>query len=207
MARGNGISQPRRRRCTTSPAPATRRLSRHERREAILAAAAAAFARTGFPTTSIADISATAGVSHLIVYRHFDSKEALYKAVLRRAIEQLGAPGAVGRYGPTPRAVLGGARAAPDAFTVLWRHAAREPSFVDIVDDARSRLERATCDALSARVEPSQRRWAARATVAYLIESVLVWIEDGDERLDDRFIAATDAATRAGVRAWTRPGG
>ncbi|HWS45914.1 MAG TPA: TetR/AcrR family transcriptional regulator, partial [Acidimicrobiia bacterium] len=104
-------------RSSDPPAPATRRLSRHERREAILAAAAAAFARTGFPTTSIADISATAGVSHLIVYRHFDSKEALYKAVLRRAIEQLdaalGAPGAVGRYGPTPRAVLGGARAAP----------------------------------------------------------------------------------------------
>ena len=78
-------------RSTDPPAPATRRLSRHERREAILAAAAAAFARTGFPATSIADISATAGVSHLIVYRHFDSKEALYKAVLRRAIEQLDA--------------------------------------------------------------------------------------------------------------------
>ena len=131
--------------------------------------------------------------------------------MLRRAIEHLdaalAAPGAVGRYGPTPRALLGSARAAPDAFTVLWRHAAREPSFVDTVDDARRRLVRATRDALADRVEPSQRRWAARATVAYLIESVLVWIEDGDERLDARFVAATDAALRAGVRAWTRPAG
>jgi len=71
-------------RSSDPPAPATRRLSRHERREAILAAAAAAFARTGFPTTSIADISATAGVSHLIVYRHFDSKDAVLRAVYRR---------------------------------------------------------------------------------------------------------------------------
>jgi AcrR family transcriptional regulator len=194
---------------SSDPSPATRRLRGHERRESILAAAAAAFARTGFAATSIADVSATAGVSHLIVYRHFESKEALYNAVLRRAIEHLdvslSAPGAVGRYGPTPGALLRSARAAPDAFTVLWRHAAREPSFVDAADDARSRLVRATRDALADRVEPSQRRWAARAAVAYLVESVLVWIEDGDERLDDRFVAATDAATRAGVRAWSRP--
>jgi AcrR family transcriptional regulator len=187
----------------------TRRLGRRERREAILAAAATAFARAGFAATSLADISATAGVSHLIVYRHFDSKEALYKSVLHRAIEHLDAaidaPGAVGRYGIAPRALLESARAAPDAFTVLWRHAVREPAFAAIVEGARDRLVRATREALADRVGPSQQRWAARATVAYLIESVLVWIEDGDERLDARFVAATDAATRAGVRAWSRP--
>ena len=103
----------------------------------------------------MADISTAAGVSHLIVYRHFDSKDALYKAVLERAIQQLdaalGAPGAIGRYGITPRALLENARAAPDAFRVLWRHAAREPAFVGIVDDARDRLVRTTRDALADR--------------------------------------------------------
>ena len=194
---------------SSDPSPAIRRLGRRERRESILAAAAAVFARNGYATTSMADISAAAGVSHLIVYRHFDSKDALYKAVLARAIQALDAvldtPGAVGRYGVTPRALLASARAAPDAFAVLWRHAVREPAFAASVEDARDRLVRASCDALAGRAEPSQQRWAARATVAYLVESVLVWIEDGDERLDDRFVAATDAATRAGVRAWTRP--
>jgi AcrR family transcriptional regulator len=189
---------------------ARRRLGRHERREAILAAAATAFAREGFAATSMADISEAAGVSHLIVYRHFDSKEALYEAVLGRAIESLrralDAPRAVGRYGITPAALLAGARSEPDAFTVLWRHATREPAFAPLVESVRRRLERATEDALAGVAEPAQQRWAARATVAYLVEAVLVWIEDGDERLDDRFVAATDAATRAGVRAWTRPG-
>jgi AcrR family transcriptional regulator len=187
----------------------TPRLGRRERRESILAAAATAFARKGYAATSMADISTAAGVSHLIVYRHFDSKDALYKAVLDCAIQQLeavlGAPGSVGRYGITPRALLESARAAPDAFTVLWRHAVRESEFAGIVEDARDRLVRAARDALADHAEPSQQRWAARATVAYLVESVLVWIEEGDERLDDRFVAATDAATRAGVRAWTRP--
>jgi AcrR family transcriptional regulator len=186
-----------------------RRLGRKERRESILAAAAGAFARSGYAATSMADISSAAGVSHLIVYRHFDSKDELYAAVLQRANEELdvalGAPSAVGRYGITPHALLVSARAAPDAFTVLWRHAAREPAFMGIPENTRKQLVRVTQHALTEHAEPSQQRWAARATVAYLIESVLVWIEEGNERLDDRFVAATDAATRAGVRAWTRP--
>ena len=189
--------------------PPRRRLGKHERREAILAAAAAAFSREGFAATSMGEVSAAAGVSHLIVYRHFSSKEALYEAVLRRAVESLEraleAPGAIGRYGITPAALLAGARSEPDAFTVLWRHATREPMFAELVESARRRLERATEDALTGVADPAQQRWAARATVAYLVESVLVWIEDGDQRLDDRFVAATDAAIRAGVRAWTRP--
>jgi AcrR family transcriptional regulator len=184
-----------------------RRLGRGERREAILAGAAAAFAGGGFAATSMADISRAVGVSHLIVYRHFDSKEALYEGVLERAIRHLdaalAAPDAVDRYGITTAALLGCARADPDAFTVLWRHASREPAFTETVEGAREQLERAARRALAGRVEASQQRWAARATVTYLLDSVLVWIEDGDERLDDRFVAATDAATRAGVRAWT----
>lgn len=186
-----------------------RRLRREERREAILLAAAAAFAREGFAATSMADISDAARVSHLIVYRHFDSKEALYAAVLRRAIDGMDAalaePGAIGRYGVTSAALLRGARAAPDAFIALWRHATREPAFAPLVEDARVRLVRATDAALAHVAQRSQRRWATRATVAYLVESVLVWIEEGDERLDDRFVAATEAALRAGVRAWTAP--
>ena len=181
------------------------------RREQILRAAMDCFAARGFRGTTTRDIAAGVGITEAALYRHFESKEALYKAVLERAIEHLdaalGATGAVGRYGPTPRALLRSARAAPDAFTVLWRHAVREPAFASIVDDARQRLVRTTRDALADRVEPSQRRWAARAAIAYLVESVLVWIEDGDERLDDRFVAATDAALRAGVRAWSRSAG
>ncbi len=198
----------------TAPAPRAPDVSRHqrlgraERREAILRAAASAFAREGFGATSMADISAAAGVSHLIVYRHFDSKETLYQAVLERAIEHLNAalkgPGAVGRYGITPLALLSSARAAPDAFAVLWRHAPREPAFASVADGARRRLVRATRGALTDLADPTEQRWAARATVAYLVESMLVWVEDGDDRLDDRFITATDAASRAGVRAWSR---
>src|SRR6266508_4263222 len=71
-----------------APAP-VRRLRRAERREQILAAATRAFARAGFAATSLDDIAAQAGVSRAILYRHFDSKTDLYRAVLDRACTRL----------------------------------------------------------------------------------------------------------------------
>ena len=59
------------------------------RRAAILRAAAAAFAERGFADTSMDDVAAAAGITRLIVYRHFPSKEALYVAVLEGVRDRL----------------------------------------------------------------------------------------------------------------------
>jgi AcrR family transcriptional regulator len=184
------------------------RMRRPERRAAIIDGAAAAFARGGYAATSMADITAATGVSHLIVYRHFESKAALYEAVLERALdrltEALADDRAIGSHGPTPAALLAAARADHALFEVLWRHATREPDFARFADRARDRLRAATETALAPHVAPEYLRWAARATNGYVVEAVLVWIEDGDPRDDARFIAATNAALKAGVRSWAR---
>jgi AcrR family transcriptional regulator len=157
----------------------------------------------------MADISQAAGVTHLIVYRHFDSKDELYETVLVRARDNLSAAvsagGASGPFGPTPATVLSAARQDGDAFRVLWRHAAREPQFCHHAEATRDLLLRVARDALVPAVTPEHLAWAARATVSYVVEAVLVWIEDGDEHLDSRFVAATEAALRAGVRSWSKP--
>lgn len=185
-----------------------RRMGRDERRAAIIASAAVPFAKRGYAETSMADIAASAGVSHLIVYRHFESKEALYEAILERGLEELdralSSDDSIGMYGPTPVALLATARADRDAFEVLWRHAAREPAFSAWAERAHARLLRATKTSLAPHVARAHRAWAARATVAYLVEAVLVWVEDGDPRYDKRFLAATNAAQIAGIRSWSK---
>jgi AcrR family transcriptional regulator len=67
------------------PAEPVRRLRRPERREQILAAATRAFARAGFAATSLDDVAAEAGITRVILYRHFESKDDMYRAVLDRA--------------------------------------------------------------------------------------------------------------------------
>lgn len=64
-------------------APLTQRgQAKENRRQALLTAAAALFARDGFNRVSIEDLGAAAGVSGPAVYRHFQGKQALLGALL-----------------------------------------------------------------------------------------------------------------------------
>ena len=68
---------------------ATARIPAGERREAIALAAGRLFARHGYGGTRLEDVAAAAGVTKPIVYRHFDSKKALYLALLAKHRDDL----------------------------------------------------------------------------------------------------------------------
>ena len=55
--------------------------ARAARREQIIAAALACFARAGYHATTMADVAAQAGVSKGTPYLYFESKEALFIAL------------------------------------------------------------------------------------------------------------------------------
>lgn len=57
-------------------------MSGDERRLSILKAATPLFAENGFNGTSIRDIARAANVSEALLYKHFPSKEALYREIL-----------------------------------------------------------------------------------------------------------------------------
>jgi AcrR family transcriptional regulator len=65
------------------------RISAGERRELVMRAAGRLFGRDGYAGTRIDDIAAAAEVTKPIVYRHFDSKKALYMALLAKHEEDL----------------------------------------------------------------------------------------------------------------------
>ena len=60
------------------------RLSGPERKETILSAAQGLFANKGFYGVSVDEIARAVSVSPAILYRHFDSKQTLYNAVLEK---------------------------------------------------------------------------------------------------------------------------
>jgi len=75
---------------TSSPKLATNVLSRRRKAEArpadILSAALDAFVENGFTAARLEDIAERAGVSKGTLYLYFESKEALFKAVIRETI-------------------------------------------------------------------------------------------------------------------------
>ena len=62
----------------------SQRLSGPERRESILSAAQGLFADKGLHGVSVDEIARAVSVSPAILYRHFNSKQALYDAVLEK---------------------------------------------------------------------------------------------------------------------------
>jgi AcrR family transcriptional regulator len=65
------------------------RLPAAERRELLLTAAAERFATHGYHATDVASIAAAAGVTKVIAYRAFGSKQALYTTLLDRHRDEL----------------------------------------------------------------------------------------------------------------------
>jgi AcrR family transcriptional regulator len=163
-----------------APAP-VRRLRRAERREQILAAATQAFARAGFAATSLDDIAAAAGVSRAILYRHFDSKTDLYRAVLDRARTRLADAVGTGNFtAASVDALVGAAAADPDGFRLLFHHAAREPEFRAEMDRFRNAMVTIARRELAAIIpDSSWAAWAARLAPAVAVEAVMAWLDAG----------------------------
>ena len=180
----------------------TPRLPRAERRAQLVEAAAAAFLLKGFDATSMEAVAERAGVTRLIVYRHFDRKEDLYRAVLSSATELFRAQFDGARPANVTVTLLEVARARPDAFRLLWRHARHQPAFAAEAEMFRLVAADYAEAVVGHRVDPAYRRWAASAVVEHLHEGICTWLDDGDPERDDDFAARLRDGVRAFVVAW-----
>lgn len=141
------------------------------------------------------DVAAAAGVTRLIVYRHFATKEELYRAVLERVTLRLAdamddAARAGGGDAVVAR-ILAVARDDPDAFTLLWVQARREPAFVDYAEEVRRGAASFGERVLGERVPAGTplHAWAVDLLVTATIEAVLGWLDKGDAVDDEAFVA------------------
>jgi AcrR family transcriptional regulator len=183
-------------------------LSRSQRYATILQGAATAFASKGFAGTAMEEVAAASCITKEIIYRHFASKEELYRAVLDGAVQSLTAEFAQARQraqsGAGIRALLAVGRAQPDALRLLLVHAAREPGFADYAHDVRSRVinrvfQRRKHD------DPLFRRWAVEVAVSHTWNAVLTWLDLGDPARDEEFARRCIAGVNALWEAWNAP--
>jgi AcrR family transcriptional regulator len=164
----------------------------------ILDGAAAAFAKAGFAGTSMEEIASAAGVSKLLLYRDFAGKRELYQAVLERSLARIDERVPREASNAALRGLISAAREDPDGFTLLFRHATREPEFAGY---AMSLQDQAVRDAerLMRRIEPDpvMRRWAAETTVGITYQAIITWLEHGDPARDDEFFHRLLSVNRA----------
>lgn len=168
-----------------------RLLPRHERAASIRRAAARAFAKGGYVGTSMEDLATEAGVTKIILYRHYPTKKDLYRSALDAIWEQLVATAEIG-YDTEEglRALLRAARSDPDGFTLLFRHAIREPEFAEYASSFIEQSIKVADRALNPSVVDHElRSWLAQSVTDLVVNGVLTWIATGDPARDDEAAA------------------
>jgi AcrR family transcriptional regulator len=183
---------------------ASKRMAREDRRAQLVEAAAAAFLAAGFDATSMEAVADRAGVTRLIVYRHFESKQALYKAVLESVVASLRDEFDPDEPSGVAEMLLSVARRHPDAFRLLWRQARHEPLFEHEAQAFRTVAAGFADDFIRPYVvDPDLRRWGAAVIVDYLYGGICEWLDTGRPRGDEAFAAHLQAGARALVEAWS----
>jgi AcrR family transcriptional regulator len=149
-----------------------RRLRRAERREQILDAATSAFARAGYTATGLDDVAAEANLT-----READ----LYRAVLDRACTRLTeATGTDDFDENTIPALVRAATGDPDGFRLLFRYAAREREFRDVIDSFTAISREVAYRNLARRIPAGPwLDWAAELIPALTLEAVIAWLDAG----------------------------
>src|SRR5262245_19052142 len=181
---------------------ANKRMGREDRRAQLVGAAASAFLAAGFDATSMESVAETAGVTRLIVYRHFESKEALYRAVLDSVVESLRSDFDPAAPSAGAAMLLSVGRRHPDAFRLLWRQARHEPLFEKEAQAFRTIAAGFADEFIRPYVADKQlRHWGAAVIIDYLYGGICEWLDMGRASRDDVFAAHLQAGARALVEA------
>jgi AcrR family transcriptional regulator len=149
------------------------------------------------------DIAAACGVTKLILYRHFASKDDLYRAVLQRVFDRqveefLTLLAVEAGPGVAARSLLTVAREHPDGFRLLWRHAAREHEFAEYASQLRDlAVSAARQVVVNLGVAVPFREWAAQTLYDNVVDAVLNWLDHGTPARDEEFVALTTESLRA----------
>lgn len=157
-------------------------LKRPERRRTLIQAAARAFARGGYAATNLDDVATEAGVSRVLIYRHFQSKAELYEAVLAEVSHQLRiATGHPDHLTATSlQALVTVARDNPDGFRLFFRQSGQEPEFRSHADQLRAAMKSTAEPYLEEAItDPARLRWAADLIPTIAVEAVIAWLDAG----------------------------
>jgi hypothetical protein len=122
----------------------------------------------------------------------FERQAELFVANLEQGLQAEG----------STRALLDVAREWPDGFRLVWRHAAREPQFADEALRLRDVAVSAARAVVAPVVAPPYTEWAAQTLFDHLVDAVLNWLDHGDPRHDEEFVALETQALQSTVGAF-----
>ncbi|MBL8556670.1 MAG: helix-turn-helix transcriptional regulator [Phenylobacterium sp.] len=168
-----------------------------ERREHFMRVAAAVFRRHGLGRATMEQVAAAAGVTKVVLYRRFPSKDALIQAIFAETVRRLKAQDAKPwtGYGGGMRKSLEAARSFEDGYILLVRHGNQHPAYRGAYEAIRNRVAGRLRGLLwyPERPPPRSERPAMldlslEPMISYCNDCLAYWVERGDPDKDEQFL-------------------
>jgi len=168
-----------------------------ERREAFMRVAAGVFRQHGLAGATMEQVAAAAGVTKVVLYRRFPSKDALIQGIFAETLRRLkiedGKPWK--GYGGGMRKSLRAARSFEDGFILLVRHGDQNPAY----QAAHAALRRRTGQRLRGLLwypdpppprpeRPALLELSLEPMISFCNDALAYWVEKGEPAKDDLFI-------------------
>jgi len=176
------------------PPPSAREV---ERREEFMRVAARVFRQHGLAGATMEQVAAAAGVTKVVLYRRFPSKDALILAIFAETLRRLkiGDVRAWKGYGNGMRKSLEAARSFEDGFILLVRHGDQDPAY----KASHAALRYRTGQRLRAllwypdppppRAErPDLLELSLEPMISFCNDALAYWVERGDPARDEHFV-------------------
>lgn len=184
---------------------------RVQRREQLLLAAADVLNERGIRNTTMDHVAQRAGVSKVVLYRYFGSKDKLVHAVLDEVVDAILAADQEAAQWWTQRLVrtLAVARAHGAAMRLLIRHASHDPEFgvhfERLAAALVARVDERAVEILGPAIDvvvPGNATILAESTTSFLLDAYVRWIDQGDPANDALFLDWVTRSVRAMVYYW-----
>ena len=201
---------------SAEPRRSSARMTRAIRRAQLLDVARAVFVAQGFHATAMDDIADAAGVSKPVLYQHFSSKLALYRALLETSADQLVQLVRAAITSSDDNAVRVFRAAAAyfsfvadegQAFRLIFESDLRdEPDIAAIVDRATESCIAAISDTITADTgaDVASARLLAAGLVGLSQVSARYWLAQADSIDRDRAVELVSALAWRGISHFPR---
>jgi AcrR family transcriptional regulator len=181
----------------TAPFAGARTAREAERREAFMRTAAGVFRRHGLGGGTMEQVASAAGVTKVVLYRRFPSKDALIQAIFAETLRRLKAEDVKPwkGYGGGMRKSLAAARSFEDGFILLVRHGDQNPAY----QVAHAALRHRTGQRLRALLwhpgpppprpeRPALLELSLEPMISFCNDALAYWVERGDPAKDEHFL-------------------
>jgi AcrR family transcriptional regulator len=158
-----------------------RRLPPGERRALITDAAARLFAERGYDATRLDEIAAAANVTKPVLYRHFDSKQALYLELLALHAEQLPRLAADGAVDELLDRWFAYVQERPHAWMMIFRDTTGDAEIQAVRRAVQMRARTILAELIRARGVPEEQVEPAAELVRTAMAGLALWWQEHPE--------------------------